>query len=169
MARLSSAINHVLEERVPPMVFALTRGSSGPSEAVLPYNTGRLDLGPALGKLASGHYVVNLAKIERAGVTMAPLRLDLDWNPPSGQTVATVTPGVYSLRVFTADDGYDIGSTVAVLIADAARYEQSSSRFRELKEASEAWNDQIRPTTLHYIWTLYLFDLAEKSGSGRHE
>jgi len=163
VSRVVSAVIDAFSGPPPPVIYAMARGSSEPNEAVLRFADGKLDLSYAMQNVSPGHYLVELTRLGTTGALAPPLRVDFAWKPPSSPPAhLTLTPAVYRLQLLSPDEDV-VGSSVAVLIETPARYRQADIEFQEAKKITEAWRNDMRPDSLHYIWTAYLFRLAEES------
>ncbi len=162
-ARIIQAFDAIISQRTPPTVFMLARGvGPNPNEAVLRFSNGKLDVSPALRDIETGNYTVFLTDPDAKSSTGA-IKGNFHW-AGTGSCEVRVHPlaGIYGFQVATST-GDHVGSSVTVLVTDQATFKQASDNFHDAYVAAEPWKKQMRPTTWHYVLSVYLYDLFRKN------
>lgn len=142
MARIA---NHEPERYTPLM----SRGATGPADAVALLRAGGLDVGAALAELDGGRYDLCLARFrvpDSAGSLASAhqacdQRVRYDWSPrhSAPATVGALPPGLYSLRVSSPD----VNGDAWLLVEDSSRYAAESDEFATLRSAMRHWGPEL--------------------------
>ena len=162
MERLGAAWSHLFHHGAVPVVFALARGAAtGPQEAVLALDQGRLNPATALCDIDAGDYTLTLRPLPDSGA--APIRLRCNWKPPSAQCSAEphLAAGLFALSVSSASG--PVGSPVAVLLTSPARRDALTRVFDEWKSVTQGWPKDTPLDTVHYFRTAGLDALNQSA------
>lgn len=115
----------------PAVAFTLARGTT-PNDAVLLYESGRLDLAPAFESMDAARYTVRLQNLGRDD---APLEFVVEWNPRAPQPASVaVAPGLFQLIAVTPERA-ELGPVV-VRIAGPGAYPTSRRNLRDALTAA---------------------------------
>ena len=136
-------------------------------DAVVDLNNGQLDLGPAFKHLKKGEYLIALEPIRQTkapieGATSKPVRFDWDPNQSPALQVDGIRPGLYSLRIQTAQSKDLSGdrSEAWTLVSEHARYEATAAAFQECITLTEKWTSEAPADAARSFRRAYLDSLA---------
>lgn len=141
-ARLVAATQHFMQLENRSEVFATTRGTRGPEEAVL--DGAAPDLSAALGPVSPGEYQVKWTQIAD-GMNAESFTSGLVWNPPRAQLDLrqSISDGVYRLELLD-ESGEPAGAPAFVAVLRGEAFQRGRAAFLRFKTSSSSWRDQAR-------------------------
>ncbi len=147
----------------------LSRGGGDLHDAVVPWDGAKLDLREVLQDLEDGRYVLLLEsparpKPDSKASTLAPTTFNWESGRTSHVAVASLTPGLYRIRLEDADstEQYAIVGEAWVLVADAANYGRLVASYRQALDLTIEWDDAVKGSTTQGFLRAYMEMLAEE-------
>lgn len=151
--RLLSIVEPLLTGDSRRYIVAASR-DSGPElkEGVLPANLPAADAGPIFASFHQGKYRVQVARIDAPGI---PHELSVTWDNPSGPTIPTTEPGIYSVALVEATGEYT-GPDAWVLVVAQDTYASTNQLFARVVEITDKWRPEVTNESIRSVRRAYL-------------
>jgi len=143
MLRVVAAAERFVQLENREDVFAATRGTLGPEEAIL--NGDALDFGAALGPVSPGEYTVKWTRMAN-GHAGEEFTSALVWSPPLAHLDLPHPPadGVYRVQLMD-ESGETVGAPAFVAVLRGAALQHARESFLRVQKSIAGWRAQPQP------------------------
>jgi hypothetical protein len=158
---ISDTVSRLLSRQPDKYMVASSRGlESELSDAVVPLQSGRVDLSAAFREMDTGSYYVTFSAVgSAASSARAPIALAYKKGQPAVVGASSLQPGVYDLSLVDAK-GQPVGSDSWVLVAGPTDYATKTAAFEKAVSASSKLPEEMDPGATRGVLRAYLESLA---------
>ncbi len=159
--RIANAFWSIFEHPEIYMVPTFARNESDLSfqEAVVAWNSGRVNLSPVFKNMPAGSYPLATAPTVTNAQPISPsdsIRIVINWEPdnPASAITDKLKPGLYRL---VGERSYEAW----VLVTPPEQYEAANNSFQQAIETTRRWGKTVDPATVQMFLRAYLETLAK--------
>lgn len=168
-----SAVSRLLlnNEIIWDRIFTRSPGEDGPQEAVVNFDGGQVDVGPAFRKMPLGRYHLRFIPVRPDGPRTKINPVSLSWEQSAHATLSVpgLRPGLYRLLLLDQrKDDEPSGLEAWVLVSDAEQFQKTSARFRQAQTWSQRWSKGAARDAGHTFLRVYLDYLNQSPARRRY-
>jgi hypothetical protein len=151
LARMWDAVSRLIFAQPDRYASTIARGQEQQGialpDAVVKLEAGRVLLTPVLKDVPARHLLLRVQRYMETNNSADVRMIPLDWRP--GQTAsvnaAGLSPGIYKLRLFDADQplGQPISEVAWILLETSARYQSSFNEFEQASSLTRDWEAEV--------------------------